>query len=237
MSNIYDISKIENYNESFSLLSIHDTIELFEKYICLVNEYIDIFFKDVNIENINYLLYVFFKGLTMIEHVYTILLLYSKNSILSYHHTQKSIYYYIEFISRLPSNRDTYLKITPTDAVLFVYKKTIHNLNTEIYHNIRKEEIIHFKECIYCYTYLIVTIFNRVLDKKETIKDVDKITEFLKDSYHNALDKMISKDINIHNDFVYSYFLDYYSKMRYNLISKKLNDGENDINTLYILLK
>ncbi len=233
MSNCYDISDKKNFYSTFPILSIHDSIELFEKYISLTNEYIDIFFKDVNIEEIHYLLYIFFKGLTMIESVYTILLLYSKNIDLSFYHTQKSIYYYIEFISRLSNEQDTFIKITPTDAVLFVYKKTIHNLNSDIYKNVSKDEIIDFKECIHCYTHLIIDIFNMFFNKTSTIKEYNKVCLYLKEIYHKALDDILNQHVDIKHRNIYTYLLDYYNEIKNKIRSKNKKD---DI-SLYTLFK
>lgn len=146
-----DISNPENYLST--PLTREEEGDLFEKYIQLLQEYIEIYDKEVCIEDTNFKIYVFLKGVSMIECVYSTLFLYTKNKELAFFHTQKGIYYYIEFVSRLKKDKTTYLKMTPTDAVLFVYKKTIHNLNTEKWNTIISDEnSMYFKKCIQVYT-------------------------------------------------------------------------------------
>ena len=146
-----DISNVDNYLST--PLTREEECDLFEKYIQLLQEYIEIYDKEVSIEDINFKIYVFLKGVTMIEYVYSTLFLYTKNKELTFLHTQKGIYYYIEFVTRLKRDKTTYLKMTPTDAVLFVYKKTIHNLNTEKWNTIISDEnSMYFKKSIQVYT-------------------------------------------------------------------------------------
>jgi hypothetical protein len=70
-------------------------------------------------------------GYKSLLYIYRVLLLYTRNLDLAYYHTQKSIYYYMEFIDQILLEPNAFLKLTPYDAVLFVYKKTIFQLNQQ----------------------------------------------------------------------------------------------------------
>ena len=59
------------------------------------------------------------------------LLLYTNNVDLSVYHTQKSILYYIEFVGQLGEDSQNLLKLNTQDATLFIYKKTIFDVNNE----------------------------------------------------------------------------------------------------------
>jgi hypothetical protein len=57
--------------------------------------------------------------------------MYTNNLELTLFHTQKSILYYIEFISQIGEDIQNHLKLTTKDATLFIYKKTIFDINEE----------------------------------------------------------------------------------------------------------
>lgn len=46
-------------------------------------------------------------------------------------HSQKSVYYYIEFLGQIINIHNQFLKLTPKDAVVFMYKKTIFKIPNE----------------------------------------------------------------------------------------------------------
>jgi hypothetical protein len=100
-----------------------------EKYILLINQYLLHFTEDVFIQDTTYYLYILTKGIECISNIFNFLFLYTKNFDLLYYHCQKSIFYYIEFINQLENNDYINLKLTIKDAILFVYRKTIFQIN------------------------------------------------------------------------------------------------------------
>jgi hypothetical protein len=56
-------------------------------------------------------------------------LLYTQNLDAAFHHAQKSIYYYLEFISQVAEQRNAFLQLSSRDAITYVYKKTIYLIN------------------------------------------------------------------------------------------------------------
>ena len=63
--------------------------------------------------------------------------MYTKNIELTMFHSKKALYYYIEFIGQISdvSVHHSYLQLNSKDATLFVYKKTIYDIN-----NFRSDE-------------------------------------------------------------------------------------------------
>lgn len=59
------------------------------------------------------------------------LILYTKNIELTTYHTQKAVQYYVEFICQIGEGNNNYISLTSRDAVLFVYKKTIFEINQD----------------------------------------------------------------------------------------------------------
>ena len=57
--------------------------------------------------------------------------LYTKNINLTLSHCNKALYYYIEFIGQIGEDSHSYLQLNSKDATLFIYKKTIFELNND----------------------------------------------------------------------------------------------------------
>lgn len=124
------LSNSKNYKES-----LEDNLEdVIKKYILLIREYLVLCGEAVFMKNEGYYKYILNKGISSLEHIFLMLLLYTRNLDLTSHHCQKSAYYYIEFIGQIGDDNHTCLQLNSKDACLFVYKKTIF----EIEQNYRK---------------------------------------------------------------------------------------------------
>jgi hypothetical protein len=155
----HSLHNIDNYKSDYSASST----EIFTKYIGVVSEYFNQCSEMINIPNENYYRYVINKGLETITHVFKMLLLYTKNLQLTYYHCQKSFYYYVEFISQIGENNHSFLQLNSKDASLFVYKKTIYELNQEYRKSfsstIQDNTIMNNVELLIC-------IYKRMLNEK-----------------------------------------------------------------------
>lgn len=121
------LSDIENYNDTLD----KNTCVLFLKYIGLIHELIESIVENIYIDKKDYLKYIITKGIKNTSYIYIFLLLYTKNLDLAIYHTQKSILYYVEFISQIGEDTNNLLKLNSTDATIFIYKKTIFDINTD----------------------------------------------------------------------------------------------------------
>lgn len=121
------LSDIENYNDTLD----KNTCVLFLKYIGLIHELIESIVEKIYIDKKEYLKYIITKGIKNTSYIYIFLLLYTKNLDLAIYHTQKSILYYVEFISQIGEDTNNLLKLNSTDATIFIYKKTIFDINTD----------------------------------------------------------------------------------------------------------
>lgn len=126
MTNI-SLQNIENYKSDFT----HSTTEIFTKYIGILNEYFTQCIENIHIKNIKYYKYILVKGAETVTHVFKFLLLYTKNLPIVYAHCQKSLYYYVEFICQIGEDSHSFLQLNSKDASLFVYKKSIFDINNE----------------------------------------------------------------------------------------------------------
>ena len=120
----YSLYSIDNYKKTINV-TIND---IFEKYNLLIIEY----FK-LNITGN----FIISRGLNTISHVFELMLFYTKNIDMTYYHSQKAFYFYGEFISQIIEDPNNYLQLSSKDATLFVYKKTIFEINAQIQKSVK----------------------------------------------------------------------------------------------------
>lgn len=157
------LQNIENYkNDSNDSL---DEMETYMKYVNVINQYLLFGIETIKNQNSEYLKYILIKGLFTISHVFKMLLLFTKNLDLTYHHCQKSYSYYIEFIGQIGDDAVTYLQLNSKDAALFVYKKTIFDINHEYkknYYESKNEEIKNKNIS------MLIEIYNKIVETELT---------------------------------------------------------------------
>lgn len=124
----YILQNLENYNKQL----IYNYKDIFIKYIEMMNNYLILCIQNIEIQNEIYKKYVIQKGAEIIEHIFNFLLFYTLNPDLSYYHSEQGFIYYIEFIRQMNINGEhSSLPLNTKDALLFVLKKTIFEINKE----------------------------------------------------------------------------------------------------------
>jgi len=111
------------YSEITSTLT-----NILNKYRLLVVDYIKFIVENLVIKNEPYYKYIIIRGLETIHHVFTNVLYHSKNIDMAYYHGQKAYFFFVEFITQISNDSHSFLHLTTKDAILFVYKKTIYDL-------------------------------------------------------------------------------------------------------------
>ena len=171
------LNNIENYNKEI------DAPEhiLFLKYIGLIHELIEYSADNIFIQKTDYLKYILITGIKNILYIFNFLILYTKNLDLTIYHTQKSILYYIEFIGQIGDDNHSFLKLNTKDATLFIYKKTIFEINNDFRKTYDESDETKMKMknlhlYIDCYNDIIINTINNFDLKENTLKDLQKIT-------------------------------------------------------------
>ena len=126
MAELYSLKSTETYlpDEIFLVNNVVD------KYIQILVEYCSSVSKQkFIITSPNMFNFIILRGLETITHVFKYILLYTQNLEAAFHHAQKSIYYYLEFISQVAEQRNAFLQLSSRDAITYVYKKTIYLIN------------------------------------------------------------------------------------------------------------
>jgi hypothetical protein len=107
-NNILLVEDIPNYIENIAKL----IIKYYKKTISISDEY----------QNI---------GLETVIHIVKLVLFYTNNIDCAIYYGELSIIYYLEFLAQITTDGHSFIKLTIRDAIIFVYKKTIFNINKE----------------------------------------------------------------------------------------------------------
>jgi len=173
--------------------------DISNKYINLINEYITFISENFTNKNKIYSKFIMIRGLDTITNVFNHVFCYTKNMDISYFHSQKAYYFYVEFIEQITNDNNTFLQLSSRDASLYVYKKTIFEINTEFKKKIElsftpeeKQKYFLLNQYIQIYKILFSKfldfysefLFNRVKDKieKKVFQDFEKICKHINNS-------------------------------------------------------
>jgi hypothetical protein len=179
---------------------------ILQKYISLIEDYQNLFFENIKISNEKYYKYLLLNGIKTISTVFLFILMYTRSLPTTYFHTEKSYYIYIEFVSQIDNQNHSFLQLNGKDASLFVYKKTIF----EIDNNIKKDFVCKEKEKLD-----IISNFYGILLKLYNYNLEDEEFNCLED-YKSNLQKINQINFNILTQIV-------------NLFSLKSFSQENNI--------
>ena len=170
----------ENYKRQLE----NTTTEIFVMYMGIVQEFLVQCMDSIFITDVSYYRYIILKGIETIAHVFRNLLLYTNNLNITYHHSQKAFYYYVEFIGQIGEESHSFLQLNSKDATLFVYKKTIFDIKKEFssHHNGDTTETTQF---IIDNVAMLTGIYNRCLESifcseqwnTETCKNMLKLVD------------------------------------------------------------
>lgn len=130
------LSDEENYKTSFTLADVDACLVIYGRILSN-------FLKDIS-EDIDHshpqFNFIVEKGVETINNVFKTILVHTKNVELAEYHTEKACVYYIEFIVQLMS-----AELNVREAILFVYKKTVFEISTDI----RKKSFVSAEQNVY----------------------------------------------------------------------------------------
>jgi len=226
MKNLNDIKNDNNCLSEFSQYVLCNTSnykplikksvsEILNKFVEIVIEYMRFVSDKFSMKNKKYHNFIFERGLETLFHVFSIIFYFTKNLELSLYHAQKSYYFYIEFIEQISDDNVTFLQLSSRDATLFVYKKTIFDLNNEFKKNMKEpnlqeKQILETVDShIHIYKTIVLYVMNHFRFNYENKKEyIDKWCYSLDD-----INKMLNKNKFKNNeiDCIYAF-----TKLLYN---------------------
>ena len=125
----HSLANLTNYKQCRS--PGESSVVAFSKFLNIAGDYLVQCVDNIHTRNTIYYKYIVSQGLGMIGHVFLTLYLYTNNLDLTAFHCHKAIYYYIEFIEQVGDETHSFLQLNVTDAILFVYKKTIFGVDSK----------------------------------------------------------------------------------------------------------
>jgi hypothetical protein len=253
----YIITRIENYKAK----NTHSLQDILTKFVSVFIEYLSLIEEKIHMKNQECYKFIVMRGLETIIHVFSILFYYTQNLDLTYYHSQKAYYFYIEFIEQISDDNVSFLQLSSRDATTFVYKKTIYEINSEYKKTFRElltdeKAVLHYVDT---YMYIYKNIVHYCLQFNKDNKDKNDNDKFLSlTQIHNLdLNKTKLKQQHLDNIYLFTNLLAYSTTninhntnnkeiieefVRHFLSKKKLPDNpvirqniyhyfENDINT------
>lgn len=115
---------------------------ILDEYKILIGEYIIHIAESVTLHDKSYFEFIIKRGLDTLLHCFKILLLYTKHIGLVSYYCKKALCYYVEFIGQIAQDSNSYLQLNTKDATLFVYKKTIFEIDGDY----RKKYVFNLEE-------------------------------------------------------------------------------------------
>jgi len=166
-NSLSDNSNYLLYNVTNYKLTIDNSVtEILTKFASVILEYMKFISEKITVKNKHYYKFIFERGIETIIHVFSMIFYYTKNLDLTFYHTQKAYYFYIEFIEQISDENITFLQLSSKDAILFVYKKTIFDLNNDYRKNIPDHKVEETNildmvdDLIYIYKIIVQFIIN-----------------------------------------------------------------------------
>jgi len=195
IKNKKNLLDITNYNKSITQKILYDSMNI---YISIAGQCVQYLLKNLKTTNKGYLNFIITRGLATLEHIHNMLFMYTKNSNLLQHHLEKGYLYYVEFVSQIGEDTNSYIKLNSKDATLFVYKKTIYDINQEYRSEMKltkmdKCYVLKMKKFTECYNILFLNMME--LQIEDLVKADDKLKEYMK--YNKDFERLIAIIYNI----------------------------------------
>lgn len=215
--NNYSLQNSENYRKEFNC----NISEIIEKYSGLIIDYFKFIMENIKIKKLSLSKFIIIRGLDTITNVFLHILYFTKNIDLTYFHSQKSYYFYVEFVGQISDDEKTFLQLTSRDATTYVYKKTVFDINEEL-KKLNENYSTEFKEkmdiiksyinfCQICMLKIIQSDNIDVLYVSNLCKLYEKIINLTNKSkiflLENIIDKLYSKINNINKFFEITHLL------------------------------
>ena len=153
----YALHNVENYKPIIQ----NTSQEILTKFTEVIIEYMRLIAEKINIKNKQYYIFIFERGIETLIHIFSMIFYYTKNLELTFYHSQKAYYFYIEFIEQISDDNITFLQLSSRDALMFVYKKTIFELNND-----RKKlstPLTSDEHTIVCYIDMQISIYKKIV--------------------------------------------------------------------------
>lgn len=182
------LSEELNYKPSISIDELDNSIISISKILTTFLKYIS---EDIVVKDVKQFLFIVENGINTILNIFKVLLISTKNIELTLYHIEKACIYYIEFISQIGEEGQSYIGLNIRDAIIFVFKKTIYDINKSYIKKDDNEKIYNILNASIEITkeFILLTVKNKNIQEIKSL-----ISDFLEININ-----MISKKILFKN--------------------------------------
>lgn len=205
----YNLHNVNNYESTIN----YDELEVFNNYKLIISSYIKLISENNYFINKNNFKIIINKGIDTFSHIFKIILLYTKSLHLATYHSQKAYIFYIEFIEQMYQDNNAFLKLNFKDAILFLYKKTIYDLNDDYIKH--KHKITTDENIFFCNLNIYIQSFN-TFAHYVVINDTNKYIYNKVDLYYDYFDKLthiLQNNKNKYNNQILTIILSLINKL------------------------
>lgn len=198
----YSLNNPENYRKELD----SEITDVVEKLGDLFVQYFKFITENIKIKNTQFTRFIIIRGLDTISNVFNNILLNTKNLDLTYFHSQKAFYLYVEFIGQISEDEKMFLQLSSRDATTYVYKKTIFDMNNdykktnEVLTDYTRLKISIINNYTHLYEILLTKIINDITIDVSKINDIEKLYKKLNDLPNKSHIKIISDIIHKFSD-------------------------------------
>lgn len=198
----YSLHNPENYRKELD----SEITDVVEKLGDLFVQYFKFITENIKIKNTQFTRFIIIRGLDTISNVFNNILLNTKNLDLTYFHSQKAFYLYVEFIGQISEDEKMFLQLSSRDATTYVYKKTIFDMNNdykktnEVLTDYTRLKISIINNYTHLYEMLLTKIINDVSIDVSKINDIEKLYKKLNTLQNKSHIKIISDIIHKFSD-------------------------------------
>jgi hypothetical protein len=214
-----NLLNVENYNKEIDKELYYKGLSL---YISIGNQCIKYLLKNLKTTNKEYIIFIIDRGIKTITHVYNFLIMYTKNINLLEHHLEKAYLYYVEFVSQIGEESNTYIKLNSKDATLFVYKKTIYDINNDYRHKFKLGNtdltlLNKMNGFIEIYNNILINITNLIIKENKIEIIADEYKKRNKD-----FEKIIKNTYSLFSKYDYMNLKHLMNDMIYELLNRNI---------------
>lgn len=186
----------ENYEKKINYEDVNKIVLSFNK---ILNNFTNHLLEKTISNEENNFKYIHNVGIETLTHVFNFLILYTKNIELIITHCEKAYLYFTEFIGQIGHENKSFLQLTSKDAILFVYKKTIFDINNDFkktFETNDEDKIV--LQTINLSNKIIYSYKNYVLNKSNILQNKEQVSMI----YEN-INSFITTLMIVHNNNIF----------------------------------
>jgi len=182
----YSLHNNENYKKELD----NEINEIIDKISQLFMDYFKFMTENIKLKNSSFSRFIITRGLDTLVNVFNHILFFTKNLDVTYFHCQKAFYLYAEFVGQISEDEKMFLQLSSRDATIYVYKKTIYEINNDLKKN---------NEQITDYTRFKLDIINPYIELYKTILLKLINDDFTNEKKQNTVEKILKKFNGLNN--------------------------------------